>query len=287
MSEKLNPPLYTEEACSEFLFQLKWPNGFLCPFCRHTQAYKITTRRLPLYECRNCGLQSSLTTGTVMQGSRTPLTKWFMAIKLISEPCRGISALALSHMISVTYKTAWSMLHKIRYAMGMQEEHSKLQGTIILNDATYGRPHNPTVHRHIQETPVIIGASMDGVDPSEITISIVPSEHLSDRRILDSAATDFIQNHVAREATIEQVALKRYTPRKLKKTYPLFLQANHWINSTFHGLGRKHLQAYFDEYCSRTNLLLKSSPIFENISRICTQFGTITYTALVGKKAAY
>jgi transposase-like protein len=68
---------HTEEACADYLFQIKWPNGFDCPRCHHHQYYQTTTRRLPLYECTHCHHQASLTVGTVMKGSRTPV-KLFM-----------------------------------------------------------------------------------------------------------------------------------------------------------------------------------------------------------------
>jgi transposase-like protein len=63
----------TEEACINYLFQVKWPHDFLCPRCETRQAYTIYTRRLPLYECTSCRHQTSLTVGTVMEGSKTEL----------------------------------------------------------------------------------------------------------------------------------------------------------------------------------------------------------------------
>jgi transcription elongation factor Elf1 len=64
----------TDEACARKLYRIKWPEGYLCPVCRHREASVIRTRRLPLYECKRCHHQTSLTVGTVMEKSKTPLT---------------------------------------------------------------------------------------------------------------------------------------------------------------------------------------------------------------------
>lgn len=273
--------LETEEACADYLFCTKWPTGFSCPSCSFRHAYRISTRRLPLYECSRCGYQASLTAGTVMEGSRTSLIKWFKAIKLISDPVSGISALALSRIILVTYKTAWTMLQKIRHAMGKSEAAQPLTGEVILNDSCYGRPYNPTVLLHPQETPVLIGASLSGDALSRIKITPVSPAHLIGNQISRYGTEDFVQRYVSPEASVIDIQVKRYSPRKLKKALPLFRHAHHWINTTFHGLGKKHLQTYFSEFCCRTNLQLASFPIFEEISRICTRYRRKTYARII------
>jgi transposase-like protein len=273
--------LNTEEACAEYLFQLKWPAGFSCPSCSFRHAYKITSRRLPLYECSRCRHQTSIISGTVMQGSRTALSKWFLAIKLISDPSQGISALTLSQIIAVTYKTAWTLLHKIRFAMGKTVAEDPLSGNVILNDACYGRPYNPSVDLHPQETPVLIGSSLTTGEPSKIVIRAVAPEHISGNQINRSAAAAFIDQHVSPNASITDIQIKRYSPRLLKKSLPLFRVAHQWINSTFHGLGKKHLQTYFNEFSCRTNLQLASAPIFDGVSRICATNPTIIYASII------
>ncbi|TVY11929.1 transposase [Paenibacillus cremeus] len=89
----------TEEACADYLFHAKWPDGFSCPRCGSHHAYKTATRRLPLFECAHCRHQTSLTAGTIFENSRTALTKWFLALYLVSQLETGISAVALSEAI--------------------------------------------------------------------------------------------------------------------------------------------------------------------------------------------
>lgn len=117
----------TEASCVPVLFSYKWPHGFRCPNCRHPHAYVIRTRRLPLYECGSCRHQTSLTAGTIFEGSRTSLRKWIAAIWLVANPKEGINAVRLRSIIDVTYKTAWAMLHKIRTAISCADEGSGLK----------------------------------------------------------------------------------------------------------------------------------------------------------------
>jgi len=265
--------LNTEESCADYLFHLKWPSGFDCSSCGHRHAYIISTRRLPLFECAGCGHQTSLTAGTVMEGSRTPLTKWFNAIRLLSDTERGISALALSRILSVTYKTAWSLLHKIRFAMGKVENGSPLSGQVILHDASYARPpfYSSLAH-HPKETPLLVGASLSAEgQPSRVIIQVADPGHLSDEGISPAATTVFCRDHVAVDAQVVDCQVKRYAPRRGKKALPLVQQARDWLRNTFHGIGKKYLQVYLHEFCYRTNLRMASIPIFADISRICVK----------------
>lgn len=124
--EELMNQFPTEDSCIPALFALKWPHGYRCPNCKHPRAYVIRTRRLPLYEC-SCHHQTSLTVGTIMEGSRTSLRKWITAMWLVSRSDKGINAVKLSSMIEVTSKTAWAMLHKIRTAIAVPMRKSRLR----------------------------------------------------------------------------------------------------------------------------------------------------------------
>ena len=125
-----------EKACVEYLYSVKWPQGFECPVCGCRHGYTLKNRRQ--YQCANCRHQTSLTANTVMHRSHLPLTKWFWAIYLIACDKRGISALALAGKIEVCYETAWNMLRRIRAAMEMRDEHYVLQGIVEFDDSYFG-----------------------------------------------------------------------------------------------------------------------------------------------------
>ncbi|MBB6730010.1 transposase, partial [Cohnella zeiphila] len=150
--------LQDEEACIRVLFDARWPDGFRCPRCGRSSYSLISTRSLPLYECSRCRKQTSLIAGTVFQGTRTPLRLWFQAIYLHSRP-GGVNALQLSEEIGVTYKTAWSICHKLRHAMSHAEAGELLEGWVRIQDAAIIHRATPTLEWQPQEQSVLIGAS--------------------------------------------------------------------------------------------------------------------------------
>lgn len=106
----------TEEACAAFLATLRWPNGFVCPRCRHSAHWTLARREL--IECATCGHQTSLTAGTVFHGSRKPLRLWFQAMFLMVSQKLGLSAKNFQRQMGLSsYQTAWTWLHKLRRAM--------------------------------------------------------------------------------------------------------------------------------------------------------------------------
>ena len=105
----------SEEACERYLEICRWPDGFLCPRCGHGRAYVVAKRRR---QCTACRHQVSLTAGTILHNTKTPLTQWFWAAYLMTTDTRGVSALFLQRQLGLRrYETAWLMLHKLRRAM--------------------------------------------------------------------------------------------------------------------------------------------------------------------------
>src|SRR5688572_10161418 len=102
--------------CRAYLERLRWPNGVCCPKCGDTSVSEIRDRAQ--WDCNACRYQFSVTAGTIMHDSHLPLRKWFLAIYLMCESKKGISALQLKRTIGVAYKTAWYHCHRIREAMG-------------------------------------------------------------------------------------------------------------------------------------------------------------------------
>ena len=130
----------SEEACHFHLFTMKWAKGFHCTKCQHDQYYETKTRKLNLYERRQCGYQATVIVGTVMEKTRVDLTKWFLALYLVAHDKRGTSAVMLSQELEISYKTAWLMLHKIRKAMIERDSQYKLAGIVELDDAFFRSP---------------------------------------------------------------------------------------------------------------------------------------------------
>jgi transposase-like protein len=266
------------------LYQLKWPHGFECPSCGYGRCYIIQSRRHPLFECADCRHQTSLTVGTIMEGSRTPLSKWFTAIDLVARLTQGTTAVELSQTIQVTYKTAWLMLHKIRHALGQYEDKQQLTGTVRMNNGKYGRPLNPTVYRHPEEHPLLVAVSLSEHDEVlQLKIKTVEDKLCDGNSPLNLAREAFAHQYIDRRAELHGLK-SSYAANKQPLIRNVCAQAGRWLNATFHGLGGKHLNAYLDEYCCRLNLAAALQVALpERLASICARYSRITYAALISK----
>jgi transposase-like protein len=261
-----------EDDCVAFLFQAKWPNGFSCPRCSHSHASIINSRRLPLYQCYGCRHQTSLTVGTIMENSRTPMSKWLSAFYLVSRTDSYLNAMQLKERIRVTYKTAWAMLHAIRQAISNADSENKLSGMIKGSIGFCGKlPYSSTFIRHPQEKPVIFSASVDeNGQPTSLKMKVVHPAHMNNKRLDRKAIRDFINRHVQEETVIEEVEFyQRFSTNKILSIKKLFDQTMYRFTKSFRGLSSRHLQLYLDEATYRINLKIQNIPIFNNLTQVC------------------
>jgi len=125
----------TEQACVEYLFHLRWPEGFRCPRCGHPDAWPM---RRALYRCAHCRFETSVTAGTIFQDTRKPLRLWFRAIWHLTSQKYGANALGLQRVLDLgSYQTAWMWLHKLRCAM-VRPGRDRLSGTVQVDEAYIG-----------------------------------------------------------------------------------------------------------------------------------------------------
>lgn len=125
----------TEEACLEYLFKIRWPEGFRCPRCGHQKAW--STKR-NLYRCVRCDLQTSVTVGTIFQDTKLPLRLWFWAIWHLTTQKYGANAQGLQRVLDLgSYHTAWTLLHKLRCAM-VRPGRDCLSGTVQADEIYIG-----------------------------------------------------------------------------------------------------------------------------------------------------
>jgi transposase-like protein len=138
-------PLFTDEPHARaFLEAKRWPNGPVCPFCQNTAVYKLTARpgstkpvRPGVYKCKACRKQFTVRVGTIFEDSHIPLSKWLMAIHLMTSSKKGISSHQLSRELGITLKSAWFLSHRVREAMREHPMVDLLQGVVEV-DETYG-----------------------------------------------------------------------------------------------------------------------------------------------------
>jgi len=284
----------TEEQCREYLFSKRWPKGFICPKCGHTEHFNVQSRNL--YQCKACLYQASVTAGTILDKTRTPLVKWFMAMYLMAEDKRGISALSLKKRIGVAYQTAWTMCHKIRHAMGTRDGGYKMNGVLEMDESFFGSPTEGGKRgRGTDKTAVLVSVSHSGEGrPGYARMKVV-------EKVSTETVEEFSDGVAVKGSEIRTYGLRVY--KRLAKSGYVLNQKNttpkdesghlHWahivisnakafIGGTFHGLDAKHLQRYLDEFCYRFNRRFFPKGIFPRLVNACLSAGKITFDELVG-----
>ena len=127
-----------EAKCSAAVVSARWSDGFRCPRCDSPDHYIVGHGARKLFQCNKCRHQTSVTAGSLMEHTKLPLTKWFLAMYLISQAKTGLSALALKRQLGVSYPTAWLLHHKINLSMAQQDDTERLGGLVQLDDAYLG-----------------------------------------------------------------------------------------------------------------------------------------------------
>ena len=123
------------EVCVEFVSNLRWPDGAVCPNCEGREHSYLTTRRL--WKCKSCKKQFSVKVGTIFEDSAIPLDKWLVAIWKIANSKNGVSSHELGRSLGLTQKSAWFVNHRIRLAM-QTGTFNKLDGEIEVDESYIG-----------------------------------------------------------------------------------------------------------------------------------------------------
>lgn len=128
----------TEDKCRAALQAARWPKGFVCPACGGAARTRFERGGLPYWQCGGCQRQTSLISGTIFEASKLPLSRWFLAMQLLTQSKNNVSALELKRQLGVSYRSAWLMKYKILEAMRVAEGDRKLDGRIEVDDAYFG-----------------------------------------------------------------------------------------------------------------------------------------------------
>lgn len=262
----------TEAACQEYLAACRWPDGYACPRCGHRRAYRLVKQRR--WQCAGCRHQVSLTAGTVLNNTKTPLVLWFWAAYLMTTDKRGVSALHLQRQLGLRrYETAWLMLHKLRRAM-VNAAREPLRGEVELDETWVGGAQagirGSRQLKGRKAALVLVAVEKRGTASGRVRMAVIPD-------FKAMTITRFLTQNVAAGSTIYTDGLKalaglpqagvhhvqRTQPsrtdlrRGAKSVVPLADRAignlQQWLIGTHHGVSRAQLQAYLDEFVFRHN----------------------------------
>ena len=128
----------SEDRCEAELVAARWPKGFRCPACASSAHTCFVRERRRYWQCTACRHQCSVISGTIFDSTKLPLTRWFLAMHLLTQSKNNVSALELKRHLGVCYKTAWLMKHKLMEVMRQREDSRQLDGRVEIDDAYLG-----------------------------------------------------------------------------------------------------------------------------------------------------
>ena len=295
-----------EEKARAYLEATLWPSGPVCPHCKSTDVYRMTPKadsekpgRSGLLRCRSCKKQFTVTVGTIFEGSHVPLHKWLMAVHFMTASKKGFSAHQLHWMIGVTYKAAWFMCHRLRYAMGQEPVRSKLRGTVEVDETYVGGKHK---NRHLsvrlresapKKIPVVALVQRNGdvrtfpvrgATAHTLKTAIIENIDKRSKVITDdysayvNAAKGFAGGHHSVNHSIPEYVKPGNIHTNTVESYFSLLKRG--IMGTFHHISREHINQYCGEFAFRWNHRDSTDTERANAALTATTGKRLVYTTL-------
>lgn len=252
----------TEEHAQAHLERLRWPQGAACPFCRLHQVTKLNGTRQGFFQCNRCRKQFTVRTGTIFERSHVPLSKWLQAVHLLCASKKGMSALQVSRMLGVTYKTAWFMCHRIRETL--KSPGGLLTGTIEV-DETYVGGKATSQHQGRSPTkkaPVVAIIQRDGQARTRVIKSVSAKNLMKALRDHMDIESTVMTDDFPSYRNVDEVFYQHQAVVHSKQEYvrgevhvntceSFFALLKRGLMGSFHHVSRKHLQRYSDEFAFR------------------------------------
>lgn len=274
---KLMDDFGSEDKCHDYLEDVRWPQGVQCPRCEGRSISRIEKRRQ--FECNaeSCRYQFSVRVGTVFDRSHLPLWKWFLAIYLIGESKKGISAKQLERNLNVSYKTAWFLAHRVRAAME-EDAPVPLRGVVEVDETFIGgKARSGRTRKRAKANAydphgdkiMVLGALQRGGDVrlrvqsgpqrktraelhraiGEMIADDASAIHTDSAKAWIGLGDEDTRHEVVSHASEEWVRAHVHT-NTVEGVWSLLKRS---IVGSYHHLSAKHLPAYLDEIAFRFN----------------------------------
>lgn len=257
----------TEEQCRDYLFKLRWPDGFICPKCSGENCWSIGDT---LFACCQCGRQTSVIAGTIFQGTRRPLKAWFTATWWVTTQKNGASAEDLKQVLGLkSYETAWAWLHKIRTAM-VRSDRTKLSGIVEVDDFYLGGEERDGSTGRGTGNKILVTAAIElhesgklgrvrlgmVADASKSSLQgfIKKNVEPGSKIITDGWASYASLPNEGFEHEVYVQNKAETEDEKLPHVHLIISLLKRWLLGTHQGaISEKHMQSYLDEYVFRFN----------------------------------
>jgi len=289
----------TDALCLDYLAASRWPDGFVCPACGGRRSWVLGRRHL--WECGECGRQTSVTAGTVMHGSRTPLRAWFWAAYLVATHHPGISAKQLSRQLGLRYETAWLILQKLRRAM-VAPERAPLAEAVEIDEFFLGGHEEGQRGGRQRGSKALCGIAVEvrGAGSGRLRLAVLEDASGSSLQAFAKATT-------AKGAIVHTDGWKGYDglagigydhrrhPKRdvapgeqlLPRAHRAISNLKAWMHGTHRGVSDEHLPVYLDEFVFRHNRRRTPMAAFQALLGLGALHAPTTYAQMSdGSQAA-
>lgn len=262
----------TDEKARQYLEQIRWPKGVVCPHCTNDDQKKIwpikanakASIRAGLRQCGVCKKQFTCTVGTIFEDSHIPLRKWLIAWYMLCTSKKGISSLQIQRMLELgSYRTALFMMHRIRYALKRPEFNEELMGTVEVDETYVGGKAKPHSQQWKNKVPVVALVKRGGEVRSQVM-----------ERVTGDNLKAFVRDNVVvcsevntDESHVYHGLAPKYTHKVVKHSQKEYVRGDAHTNTvegyfsllkrgiigTFHQVSKKHLPLYLAEFDHRYN----------------------------------
>ena len=291
-----------EQAAIDHLRAIRWRDGACCPHCNSKRVMHFSDKRT--HKCHDCRQRFSIKVGTIFEDTKLPLRKWFAAIWLITSHKKGVASTQLAKDLQITQKTAWFVLHRLRYAAKTKSFNAPLSGAVELDETLFGgkeqnkhkSKRNESAHGTAGKTIVFGMLERDGEVRARIVKDIkartvrgivfdnvadksvlLTDEHVSYKSLDYGPYQRFSVNHSAGEYGRGPVHING-----IEGVWSLFKRQVYGIH---HHISPKHLDAYLGEMCYRYSR--RDLEECQRVDDLLSQIeGRLTYKALTHGKEA-
>ena len=298
------------EACKKHLAEQRWPNGFVCPKCGHYEAWYLANRNL--FDCKSCRFQASLTVGTILEGTRIPLVKWYWLLYHMAMDKVEVSISEMQRILEIgQYRTAWLMAHKIRKAMADRDARYSLAGLIEMDESFFGPKGSKRGRGSERKSTVLCAVSLyrdrKGEEkPGFAHMQVVENaaadtiEDFLDRlgcgvmtkkckQLLEAIRSDGWRSYsrAAKNKQLQHFKVILRDPKAAGRLLPwvhrVISNVKAVIRGTHRGVSEKHLQSYLSEVCYRFNRRFWEKELFDRLVQTCISTEALTYKKLISK----
>jgi transposase-like protein len=289
----------TEAACLDYLAASRWPEGFVCPACGGHRAWVLERRHL--WECGECRVQTSVTAGTVMHGTRTPLRVWFWAAYLVATHHPGISAKQLQRQLGLSrYETAWLILQKLRRAM-VAPERELLKEEVEVDEFFLGglEEGRRGGRQHGEKALCGVAVEVRGAGSGRLRLATLEDASGSSLQAFAKATT-------AKGAIVHTDGWRGYDglaglgyrhhrrpkasagpgEQLLPRAHRAISNLKAWMHGTHRGVSDEHLSVYLDEFVFRHNRRRSPMAAFQTLLGLGAHHPPTTYAQMSGRAQA-